>query len=123
MGYESRLYIVEKSSLNKDPDIGLRFAGIVSVFNLSKVGKVSDQFLNYPDTDCFIYADDGNTRITEDRYGDALKEIPIKDAIEILKNAAKEDNWYYRRFKPVVALLEGFELDKWKDLAILHYGY
>jgi hypothetical protein len=121
MGYESRLYVVEKSMLLKDSDIGLRFAEVIARFDLSKVYAVSDIFRTYPKTDSFIYEDNGNTRIIDDCYGETLTEIPIKDAIEILENAASKDD--YRRYAPIIALLRGFDLNQWGDLVVLHYGY
>ena len=122
MGYESRLYIVEKSTLkhiNKEKVWG----EVIAHFDLSKIGKAADKFLSYPDTDCFIYADNGNDEILEDKYGDNLKEIPIEDAIRILIEAAEKDNWYYRRFSPAIGLLKGFDLNQWDNLVVLHYGY
>lgn len=122
MGYESRLYIVDKSSM-KDSSINMVFGEVVAMFNLSKVNSVASEFLHYSDTDTYIYADDGSTRILEDDYGEKLKEIPIDDVIKIIEKAAKEDHWNYRRWKPVLGLLKGFKKEEWNNLVVLHYGY
>lgn len=122
MGYESRLYIVNKSSI-KDPSINMVFGEIIAMFNLSKVNSIASKFSRYPDTDTYIYADDGNTRILVDAYDERLKEIPVDDAIKIIEKAAEEDHWSYRRWKPVLGLLKGFNKKEWSDLAVLHYGY
>lgn len=119
MGYESRLYVVEKGvtkGLN-----GYRYCEVIAVFNLCKVYEVSNKMGQYPETDGFVYASDGNTEITEDCYGAPLKEIPIKDAIQILKAAAENDD--YRRYKPCLGLLKSFDESQWQDIVVLHYGY
>lgn len=122
MGYESRLYIVDKTSLTEVIDgKEMRRGQVVSVFNLCNVYAVSEKMCEYPETDVFIYADDGNTIILEDSYGDALKEIPIYEAIKIIEEAASKDK--YRHYAPCIHMLKGFELSEWSNLVVLHYGY
>lgn len=120
MGYESKLYIVQKSSLGGDGD--LFWAEKIAEFNLCKMGY-NDPFHTAVNqmrvTDCFIYADDGNTMIVKDRYGEKLKEINISPLIRILE---KEDQGY-RRIKPIIALLRSFGANDWENLIVLHYGY
>ena len=118
MGYESRLYVVEKSSLF-DERYNKRWAEVVAVFDLCKCDSVTSQFRDYPATDCFITI--GATDVEKDLYGKPLNEIPIKDAIKILRKAAKTDT--YRRYKPCIALLNGFDLSQWGDLVVLNYGH
>lgn len=119
MGYESRLYVVDKCDKFSFED---RCCGeVIAMFNLCKVYSVSDKMRQYPETDCYIYADDGNTHIIEDRYGDIMREIPIEDAIKIIEEASEND--YYRRYAPCLALLKSFDKSQWKNLVVLHYGY
>ena len=89
---------------------------------MSKIGSAYEAIHKYSATDAYIYADDGNTEIFEDRYGDELIEIPIKDMIQILKDLEKvyPD---YRRLKPFKNMLKGFDTEQWKDIVVLHYGY
>lgn len=122
MGYESRLYIVDKTSIY-DHDKNMVLGEVIAMFNFSKVDPVTNKFFNYPDTDTYIYSDDGNTRILEDSYGEKLKEIPIDDAIKIIEKAAEENHWNYRRWEPILGLLKGFNKKKWSNLVVLHYGY
>lgn len=122
MGYESRLYIVEKTPICDNINgKRLRYAQVVATFDLCKVYDVSAKLLEYHDTSCFIYTDDGNTPILEDRYGKPLKEIPINNVIKIIEEVAKTDN--YKRYAPCLALLKSFKQDEWKNLVILHYGH
>lgn len=120
MGYESRLYIVQKTT-SFGCDTNLRWAEKIAVFNLCKVPAVSDKMRAYKETDAFIYADDGNTEITTDDYGKPLKEIPVADAIVILEAAAEHDNYW--RYRPCIAFLKAVQEEKQKDVVVLHYGY
>lgn len=121
MGYESRLYVVRKSKNQTSPESGLRWAEEIAVFDLSKVPAVSDKMRACKNTDAFIYADDGNTEITEDRYGEALKEIPLADAVKILEDAATKDDYW--RYRPCIALLKSMQECGQGEIVVLHYGY
>ena len=114
----SKLYNVDKSSLF-DERYNKRWAEVVAVFDLSKCNSVTSQFRDYPATDCVITV--GTTDIVKDLYGKPLNEIPIEDAIKNLRKAAETSD--YRRFKPCLALLNGFDLSQWDDLVVLNYGY
>jgi len=120
MGYESRFYVVEKTD-TKSHDTEKTFAEIIAVFNLCKIGESLYLKLikDAPNTDSFVYADDGNTKIFEDDHGDPLKEMTVQEVI----TAIEELNSDYRRFAPFIAFLKALDPEKWRDLAILHYGY
>lgn len=119
MGYKSRLYVVNKREKFSFEN---RSCGeVIAMFNLCKVPYVSNKMRQYPETDCFIYSDDGNTDIVEDRYDDVMKEIPIDDAIKIIEEASVDDN--YRRYTSCLALLKSFNKNQWNNLVVLHYGY
>ena len=121
MGYESKLYVVEKSSLPAMTN-GKKFGQIVAMIDMCSLGDDFLRVLNeYPSTDCYIYADSYDEPTVEDRYGHELVEIPIKDMIDILDELSQETD--YRRFAPAIGLLGGFNLDEWGDLVVLHYGY
>lgn len=124
MGYESKLYIVEKSSYDDPSDKGMRYSQVIAMFDLCKFYPLSCVVNTYPKTECYFYADDGNTKVLEDKYGDPLREIPIDDVIDILEGALI-DGSMYRRIYPVLATLK--ELNEhplqWKELVVLHYGY
>lgn len=122
MGYESKFYIVNKTT-QKGLDGKRYWAEVIASFNLSKVYAVSDPIRDkYPATDAYIYADDGNTEITEDRYGEPLIEIPIDDMIQLMEKVITSED-YYRKYNPFLQLLKGFNKPDWRDLVVLHYGY
>ena len=119
MGYERKLYIVNKTSVKFEIE-EKQYAEIIAFYNMSKFNAFDGIFTK--ETDCFIYADDGNTQILKDKYGDALKESTITEVIECLEKF-KEAQENYRRVQPLLSLLKGFNLDEWENLVVLHYGY
>lgn len=123
MGYESRIYVVDKCNVPQEINgKDYVWGEVIASFDLCKVYDVSDRMRQYPATDAYIYADDGDTRIIEDCYGEPLREIPIADAVKIIKDAAAKEP-SYRRFLPCIRMLEAFNPAQWDDLAVLHYGY
>ncbi len=124
MGYESKIYVVSKSSYDSPSDKGMRYCQVIAMFDLCKFYPLSCVTSTYPTTECYFFADDGNTKVLEDMYGDPLKELPIEDVIEILEtDLAMGSN--YRRIYPTLAALKAINehKDQWKELAVLHYGY
>ena len=124
MGYESKLFIVHKRQRLVEPK---PFWGdIVADFNLAVCSSVADMFREKPETDCYIYADDGNTIIDRDKYDKPLTEASVDDVIEVLeKEKLSQEGWTYRRIEPLYAMLKAFKenSDQWDNLAVLHYGY
>lgn len=68
----------------------------------------------------YFYAEDGNTRVVEDRYGSPMWPIPIRDFLAVAK--ADADANTYRRLKWAIALLESMADDK-ENLSILAFGH
>lgn len=124
MGYESRIYIVEKTNHSWNENNGMKYARVLAMFDVAKFYELSDWFRNKPATKHYIYADDGNTHIVEDRYGDTLKEASVKEVVDRLEKIV-ENGEDYRRIFPLLATLKTFETQNnhWGDIAVLHYGY
>ena len=122
MGYESKIYICEKMNF-KDSN-GMTYARVIAMFDMCSMGSLTNVFKKK--TDCYFYADDGDTVVLEDRYGDPIKEAEIEDFIYVLKEAI-DNGETYRRIFPLLAFLETIDEQqkdgKWKDIALLHYGY
>jgi len=125
MGYESRLYIVKKST-NWADDNGMLYAEVIALFDMCKCPPLANLFSRMPKTNCYIYADDGNTKILEDMYGDSLTEAPLCKVIEIVEGAIDNGD-DYRRYPPLLAFLKTLRQQEkeyiWGDLAVLHFGY
>lgn len=124
MGYESKIYIIKKTNHSWSEESEMKYAEVLAMFDMSKFYELSDWFRNKPATKHYIYADDGNTKIIEDCYGDALKEASVKEVIDKLEKIV-ENGEDYRRIFPLLATLKAFEAQSnhWGDIAVLHYGY
>lgn len=123
MGYESRIYIVSKTSVYDEEDAKW-WGEQIAVFDMGKYPSLANLMRSKPTTDYYIYADDNNTHIIEDRYGEQLTEASVSDVISVLeKDVANGKN--YRRIFPLLATLKSFEEHKeqWGEIAVLHYGY
>ena len=126
MGYESKIYIVRKTTskgINEAED--KFYAEKIAEFNMGKFSRLSNSLRDRPITNCYIYADDGDTPIVEDRYGEPLTEVTPEFVIDVLEKYLA-DCGDYRRVYPLLACLKAFEEHKvqWNDdLVVLHYGY
>lgn len=123
MGYESKLYVVHKSSLEPN-EKGYTWAEMIASFNLCRV--CNNLMTNIVDkgkkTDVYFY--DGNKEIYEDKYGEPLTEFSINEMIEMIENAMQYTD--YRRYYPCLAMLRSFydNQKQWGEgLIVLHYGY
>lgn len=121
MGYDTKIVIVEKTS-GIDGTDGRNFAEKIAEFNLCKMNYKGPYMKILPMmrvTNCYYYMDDGDTRILEDNYGDAIREINLVPLIRILK---KEDHTY-RRIPAIIGMLESIAMHmKNYNLIALHFG-
>lgn len=122
MGYESRIFVVDKKEHLFCED--KCWGEIIAMFNMCKYYPVSDFMREQPATDCYIFADDGNTKILEDKYDKPLTEASLNDVITILEKEL-ENGDTYRRTGPLLGMLKSLneEAHKFENLRVLHYGY
>lgn len=126
MGYESKLYVVQKHSHYLVSDCYLEK---IAVFYMSNCPCLASLFgkAQIVEDNSRLYDTDGNTVITEDRYGDKLTILPIKDVIICIEKAMNTDD--YRRLAPLLTTLKTlYEQEQngiWVDgqLCVVHYGY
>ena len=125
MGYESKYFIVEKSSLPPDADNGKIYAQFVAEFDMCKCYGLLDKIRRYPKTSCYFFDIDGDTKILFDKYDDELTEIPIEDMMNFVWEEIKGEYGNYRRLKPFYHLLKAIieNRKEWGDIVVLHYGY
>ena len=125
MGYESKLIVVKKSGLLPNEDCkGKVWAEKIAEVRLSVIHyNVSKKIREYPVASCYYYEHGIADAILEDFYDKELTEVPLKDMIEILKDAEAMDG--YRRYRIAIGLLESFSDDDWdmNDIVVLHFGY
>lgn len=114
MGYESKIYFVKKTNLYYEDK---RYAQIIAMIDLSKAGGIEKNFRIT--SDCYIYAESGNTMVTADRYGEELKEADINEVIEWVEKTP--DRTQYARLDILLDMLKIFK--KYGDITIIHYGY
>ena len=124
MGYESKIYVVQEY----EPIFGterLGYGDIIAVFDLCKMGyelyngKSFRDLFNQKRT-CEFYADDGNTIIEEDCYGDEIEKADNAEVIAWLKEMTKGTDWY--RAKLFYKFL--LEIEKsGAAYSLYHYGY
>jgi hypothetical protein len=98
---------------------------IMATIDLSKCGSGSaihdiDRVNKDESHGWYWYESDGNTRTTEDKYGDQLKPVQLQVVIDALKKDIEKDD--YRRFKWALALLESMVDDR-ENLTCLIFGH
>ena len=123
MGYESKLYVVRKSKNFYGED--KRYGEKIAEFDMCKFYALSDKLRKQPNTDCYVYADDGNTRIIEDCYGEELTEATPKFVIDVLEKILADGEDYWRIY-PLLAFLKSLVEQKiWQseNIVVLHYGH
>jgi hypothetical protein len=124
MGYESKIYIVRKSGYFRR-DEEKQWAEDLAIIDMSKCYELSSILCKKPATDCFIYSDDGNTRIEEDRYGSPLTETPLHEALQIVEDVIAKtpyDYWMYSVLRSTLQSIYDFVGDD-ENFVVLHYGY
>jgi hypothetical protein len=122
MGYESKVYIVEDHRTKIMQSDKKDYASVVAVFCLGGmgVGQFEELFTNASITSCYFYADDGNTQVFEDRYGEELKEVSVND----LLSALEKDTETLNKTAPLIAFLEAIEQNPyWTNIKAIRYGY
>lgn len=91
------LSVVEKWSCKP---VTKAWCRLIAMVDLCKAAIPSD---NIKETDYYIYEEDGNTPIIQDKYGDMLKESSLEDVISYLQREIDKGN-QYRRYKSALAL-------------------
>lgn len=133
MGYESKVFIVNRTEYQNDA-LGKRivYGEKIAEFDLCKMGgeqyapEFYNAFRDEVDFSLWLPACDehGNeivAEVNEDCYGEHIKGADIDELIDALK--AVEQREHYRRIPPLIGMLEGFKKDEWDELIAVHYGY
>lgn len=125
MGYESRVFIVNRFSCNNDPESVYGF--IEADFFLGKMKHFHDIFKAEIDFDLI---GDNDIELTKDSYGEHCKSCDIETVIDYLSDNINSDLFYNRHFraKSFLAYLKAFREgiasenlhDRW---LLVHYGY
>ena len=123
MGYDMRLYVVEKFNTKgfTEEVQDKRHAQIVASVELCGVDRYVDTLREAPATDCYIYVD--NEPCVKDKYGKPLTEVTIEEALSKLQQGFA--NTGYRRYQLAISMLQGFILAgmNTEDFVVLQYGH
>ena len=117
MGYESRLYVVNRV---ENVWTGGLWGDKLAVFNMSCVGWNPDKIFTTP-IDFNIGYDKNGEPIYNDMYGKRCGMASVSDVISTIE--ALEEREHYRRFKPLLGFLKSFDESEWDDLRVVHFGY
>ena len=129
MGYESKIIVIRKCDFLAGMQEIFLYAETMAIYNMCKFPPFQAIFNNdCPATKYAPYAqEDGDILITEDKYGDPLRERTLEEVIDCLDHyiTLNSDGEIYARIKPLKAMLEEFVKiqDDYYKLAVLHYGY
>lgn len=130
MGYESKIFVVGANTAfdwNGKP-----YGNKIAIFDLSNMGIEKYNGVKFTElfdeiNDCSIYADDGNTEIVEDKYGEELHyTTDIEKVISWLE--ASEADGSYRRAELFLNFLkvlnQQIKTNIWiNEIRLVHYGY
>jgi hypothetical protein len=122
MGYESRIYVVEKFD-TIDDESNKRYARVIASVEMCKAYGLSDELRNCPETDCYFYELGGDDPVIEDCYGKPLTEATISQTIKFLIGAMAHDDYDYWRYNVLLGTLKSFEKYEHPNLVVLHYGH
>ena len=117
MGYESRLYVVNRV---ENVWTGGLWGDKLAVFNMSCVGWNPDKIFTEPIDFVLMYDDDGNP-VYDDKYGKRCHMASVSTVIEAIERLEETD--HYRRFKPLLGFLKSLDESEWDDLRVVHFGY
>ena len=135
MGYESKVYIVERNEFPKRDTWPSYISAIVlAEYDLANTGWRMDEFHSAfkRDIDYKLWLPtcdaDGNEIMGEvdtDPYGEHMKAADLPDLISALETIEARE--HYRRIPPLLAMLKAINLDEWTDstgrIEAVHYGH
>lgn len=117
MGYESRLYVVNRV---EGTWTGESWGERLATFNMCSVGWNPDKIFTMP-IDFPIGYDKNDKPIYDDMYGKRCGMASVTDVISAIE--ALEEREHYRRFSPLLGFLRGLDESEWDALRVVHFGY
>ena len=124
MSYEHKVFVMEVARGNHPDGTPYAFAQKVAVYDLCSLGNMcseSFQAIFTKETDYAIFAENGDEDTTTDCYGDRLMSASLGTVIEWLEEECAVSD--YRRLRPLLGLLQGFDESQWYGIEIVRYGH
>lgn len=122
MGYEIKIIVAEKYDMVTELEgKDYTYCEKITDYNYCVDYDFAEFIKTYPFSNCYTYLGNGG-EVYKDPYGDELRIVPIEDMIDYLK---KHPDFNYRRFGPLLRMLEAFRDEKlhFRELVVLTYGY
>lgn len=86
MGYETDIYVGSLPLMRLDKNRPLAWLQVMGMIDCSVLGDgLVSETVTKEGIPAYFFGTDGDTKITEDRYGSKLVAVPIKQVIEGLK--------------------------------------
>ena len=120
MGYESRVFIVNRSEIERKNGIYVYAEKIADIKMSSMYNGFTDLFNKKVDYE--LYIDDKDNPTQTDKYGDVMTYTDCKTVIGYLEKLIA-DGENYRRLTLLLGLLKGIDETQWNNIQIVHYGY
>lgn len=113
MGYESKIIIVNHYSKE--------FTEKIAEYKASEMRYIFPDLFE-SDFDGKICEEHFEELTNKDCYGNKIKYTKdFKKVIDFLEKEEKKE--HYRRLKPLIGLLKGFNPEEWNNLIILYFEY
>jgi hypothetical protein len=121
MGYESRVFIVNRNEVKRNNDTSYVWGEKIADVKMS---CMYDGFtaLFKKEVDYELYIDNGDESTKTDKYGDVMTYTDCRTVINYLEKLI-EDGEDYRRLGLLLGLLKGIDESQWNEIQIVHYGY
>lgn len=124
MGYESRIYVVNRHNGYDEPLAAFNLSSIdSSLLNVLQKKNYTDPspYEGKPNSDFYAF----NHIIDKDVYGKVPTECTLKEFYsELTKVMVSSDGFCYRRYEMVLGfILPLLHSKQWDELIIVHIGY
>ena len=121
MGYESRIFIVNRNEINYNN--GTPYVWAEKIADI-KMSCMYDGFTDLFDKeiDYELYINNGDEKTQTDKYGDIMTYTDCKTVIDYLEKLIA-DGEDYRRLGLLLGLLKGIDESQWNEIQVVHYGY
>lgn len=121
MGYESRVFVVERNEIKHNDGTAYVYAEKIADIKMSCMYDGFTDLFNKK-VDYKLYIDNGDEPTQTDKYGDVMTYTDCKTVIDFLEKLIA-DGENYRRLNPLLGLLKGIDEKQWNEIQIVHYGY
>lgn len=121
MGYESRVFVVNRNEIEHGNGTSHVYAEKIADI---KMACMYDGFIDLFDkkVDYDLYIDNGDEATQTDMYGEIMTYTDCKTVIAYLEKLIA-DGENYRRLTLLLGLLKGINEEQWDNIQVVHFGY